>query len=315
MEFKTAAVIGTGMMGPGIAHSLAMGGLHTTILSRSMENAENARERARAWTFEEKGDENLIAASTDFDRVVASVDLIVESAPENLAFKQDLFARLDALSRPDCVLATNTSGLSITAVQSKCRYPQRTLTTHFWNPPHLMQLVEVICGAQTDPAVAASVRDLLIRCGKMPVLVKKDRPGQLGNRLQMALFREAMYCVQEGIADAADVDLCIMAGFGLRMPVYGALEHADMVGLELVQSLINYTLPDLYNEPHAPPILAEKIAAGATGVTAGKGFYDWTVKDAAAVRARRDAFVREFTRRHSSNREPAAAHTQTRSHV
>lgn len=297
MSFQTAAVIGTGMMGPGIAYSLALGGLRTTILSRSSENAESARERARAWTREEQGDASLIEASTDFDGVVSQADIIVESAPENLAFKQDLFAQLDALAKPACVLATNTSGLSITAVQAKCQRPQRALTTHFWNPPHLMPLVEVIRGDQTDPAVAEGVRDLLVQCGKVPVLVKKDRPGQLGNRLQMALFREAMYCVQEGIADAADVDLCIMAGFGLRTPAYGALEHADMVGLELVESIINYTLPDLYNEPHAPPILAEKIAAGAKGVSAGAGFYDWSVKDAAAVRARRDAFVRDFTRR------------------
>ena len=302
MTIQSAAVIGTGMMGPGIAYSLAKGGVPATILSRTEENAAAALERARAWAAENAVDSALLTASTNVAAIVAAVDLVVESAPENLAFKQTLFAELDGLTRPSCIITTNTSGLSITAVQSKCQRPERTLTTHFWNPPHLMPLVEVICGERSAPEAAEQIRDLLRRCGKVPVLVKKDRPGQLGNRLQMALFREAMYCVQEGIADAEDVDLCIMAGFGLRTPAYGALEHADMVGLELVESILNYTLPDLCNQPHAPAILAEKIAAGATGVGAGRGFYDWSVKDAAAVRARRDGFVRDFLARREQGR-------------
>lgn len=297
MRFETAAVIGTGMMGPGIAYALAQGGVRATILSRSEENAAQALDRARGWARETGVDVSLLAASTDLDGTVAAADLVVESAPEDLAFKQDLFARLDAIAKPDCVLTTNTSGLSITAIQAKCQRPERTLTTHFWNPPHLMPLVEVIRGERSNTAVAEATRDLLKRCGKTPVLVKKDRPGQLGNRLQMALFREAMYCVQEGIADAEDVDLCIMAGFGLRTPAYGALEHADMVGLRLVESILDYTLPDLCNDTAPPRILKDKIAAGAEGVQAGKGFYDWSTKSADEVRARRDNFVRDFVRR------------------
>jgi len=307
MTFRTAAVIGTGMMGPGTALSLAQGGLHTTILSRSAENATAAQHKAQAWAREEGVNESLIAASTDVRGTVATVDIVIESAPEDLPFKQKLFAELDEMTRPDCVLTTNTSGLSITAIQRDCQRPGRTLTTHFWNPPHLMPLVEIVLGERSDAACGEAVRELLEQCGKVPVLIRKDRPGQLGNRLQMALFREAMYCVQEGLATAEDVDLCIKAGFGLRLPVYGAFEHADMVSLELVQSIINYTLPDLYNEPHAPPILAELIARGKSGVKAGQGFHDWTRKDAAQVRAQRDAFVKEFARARYGRKKPASS--------
>lgn len=292
MTFKTAAVIGTGMMGPGIAAVLARGGLRATILSRSAASAASALVKAR----EIAGDRaQLLHASTDSDAVCSDVDLVIESAPEDLAFKQDLFAHLDAIARPSAVLATNTSGLSITAIQSKCTRPERVVTTHFWNPPHLMPLVEVVPGARSSLAVALAVKDLLAHCGKVPVLVKQDRPGQLGNRLQSALMREAINIVAEGIADAEDVDLTIKNTFGVRFPVYGLLEHIDMVGLDLVKTVVDYATPDLYNQPQAPPLLGEMIAQGRLGVKSGQGFYDWSTRDAAQVRARRDAFIREFT--------------------
>jgi 3-hydroxybutyryl-CoA dehydrogenase len=171
------------------------------------------------------------------------------------------------------------------------------LTTHFWNPPHLMPLVEIVGGANTDPAVAEDVRLLLEHCGKTVVLVRKDRPGQLGNRLQMALWREAAYIVQEGIASVEDVDNAAKAGFGLRLPVYGIFEHGDIVGWEISGAVMEYASTDLYSERRAPPIVGEMMARGDFGVQSGKGFYDWSKKDANAVKARRDAFVLEFLKR------------------
>src|SRR5204863_5511398 len=125
-----------------------------------------------------------------FDETVARADLVVESAPENMEFKQNLFAHLDSIAKPNAVLTSNTSGMSITAIASRCSRPERVLTTHFWNPPHLMPLVEIVKGEKTSDQIASAVRDLLASCSKVPVVVKKDRPGQLGNRLQMALVRE-----------------------------------------------------------------------------------------------------------------------------
>ncbi len=291
-SFSKAAVIGTGMMGPGIAATLARGGLTVTLLSRNAAGAAAGLEKARAAAGDELG--ALIDASTDMERAVAGADIVVESAPEEMKFKQKLFQYLDGVAPPHAALCTNTSGLSITEIQSLCRTPERVLTTHFWNPPALMPLVEVVCGEQTNPEVAVRVRDLLVRCGKTAVMVKKDRPGQLGNRLQMAVFREALHLVQEGIADADQVDLAIKTGFGLRLPVYGSFEHMDIVGLDLVKAVLENALTDLASSRETPQILLDKIAAGELGVKTGQGFYDWSQRDATRVKALRDRFLREF---------------------
>jgi 3-hydroxybutyryl-CoA dehydrogenase len=306
-QFHTAAVIGTGMMGPGIAGTLALGGVHATILSRTEEGAVKGLESARRQIrlLEENGLADparaapaieLLDASSAFDATIARVDLVIESAPENMEFKQKLFAHMDSIAKPDAVLTSNTSGLSITAIASLCRRPERVLTTHFWNPPHLMPLVEIVKGEKTSTEAASAIRDLLQHCGKVPVIVKKDRPGQLGNRLQMALVREAVNIVAEGIADVEDVDLAAKSGFGLRLPVYGIFEHADIVGLDMGLSIVDYVCQDLYNEPHAPDLYRKKVADGDLGVKTGKGFYDWSQKDADAVRAKRDRFVLDFLR-------------------
>ena len=305
IRFESAAVIGTGMMGPGIAVTLALGGLRVAIVSRTRDGAAAGLEKASAQVrlLEENALltsdrveqlRDTLRATANFDEAVSGADLVVESGPENMEFKQDLFARMESLVRPSSVLASNTSSLSITAIASKCHYPERVLTTHFWNPPHLMPLVEIVKGENTSDEVARAVRDLLAACGKVPVMVRKDRPGQLGNRLQMALWREAVNIVQEGIADAADVDLAAKLGFGIRLPVYGIFEHADAVGLDMVHGIMDYTARDLYNEPQAPPLMKELVARRDLGVKTGRGFYDWSKKDIEAVLKLRDRFVLEF---------------------
>jgi 3-hydroxybutyryl-CoA dehydrogenase len=309
-NWERAAVIGTGMMGPGIAVTLALGGLRATIVGRTAESSSGGLEKARhaialladnglATPEAARQAGERIDASTDLDAATSASDIVVESAPENMGFKQELFERLDRVAPARAVLASNTSGLSITAIASRCRKPERVLTTHFWNPPHLMPLVEVVRGDKTDPAIAERVHALLARCGKTPVMVKRDTPGQLGNRLQGALVREAVHIVQEGIADPADVDLAAMKGFGLRLPVYGIFEHQDIVGLDMVLSIADYVATDLYNGTTAPRLLREKVERGELGAKSGKGFYDWNVKDAEAVKARRDRFVLEMLKRGS----------------
>jgi 3-hydroxybutyryl-CoA dehydrogenase len=295
------------MMGPGIALTLALGGVRSTILGRTEESAAAGLNRALAHArvlFENDvaAPEHidlalrLLDASSEFTRVVGEADLVVESAPEDMAFKQELFATLDAVAPHDAVLASNTSGLSITAIASRCQRPERVVTTHFWNPPHLMPLVEIVKGEKTSDAVAQDVRELLAGCGKMPVVVKKDRPGQLGNRLQMALVREAVNIVAEGIADADDVDTVAKNGFGIRLPAYGIFEHQDVVGLDLGIKVVEYVARDLYNEPRAPEYMRELVRDGNLGARTGRGFYDWSAKSADEVKARRDAFLIEVLR-------------------
>ena len=316
-RFKTAAVIGTGMMGPGIAATLALGGVRTTILSRTEEGAAHglasARKQLRA--LAENGLAEFVQvrdavyrldASAAFDRTVGRVDLVIESAPEKMELKQKMFSHMDAIAERSAVLATNTSGLSITAIATRCRHPERVLTTHFWNPPHLMPLVEIVLGEKTSVVAAQAVRELLTTCGKVPVIVKKDRPGQLGNRLQMALVREAAYIVGAGIADVEDVDLVVKNGFGLRMPVYGIFEHQDAVGLDMGLSIVDYVAKDLYNEPKAPDFYRDKVAAGELGAKTGHGFYDWSKKSITEVKARRDRFVMNFLRAERSKKQASA---------
>jgi 3-hydroxybutyryl-CoA dehydrogenase len=304
MAIQTAAVIGTGMMGPGIATTLAIGGVPVTILSRSAESAGDAMRRANGFA-------ELLAAhglaqpgwapitcSADVDSVVPEADLVIESAPENMEFKQALFAHLDAIAKPDAILASNTSGLSITAIASQCqRFPERVVTAHFWNPPHLMPLVEIVLGKQTSMAVAQELRELFLRCGKTPVIVKKDTPGQLGNRIQSALIRECVNILEQGIADVEDIDLAVKSGFGLRLPEYGVFEHADAVGLDLAMAVADYVTRDLSNRVGASDAMKERVARGDLGVKTGKGFYDWSKKDWNEVRARRDGFVLDVVKR------------------
>ncbi len=238
-----------------------------------------------------------ITAASSFADCVPTADLVIESAPENMPLKQGLFAELESVAKPEAILASNTSGLSITDIALKCTRPERVVTTHFWNPPYLMPLVEIVKGARTSDEVVATLRELLQRCGKTPVVVKKDTPGQLGNRLQHALFREAMHIVQEGIADVEDVDLAAKTGFGLRLPVYGIFEHQDAVGLDLATAVFDYISQDLSNTRGVPEVAQRLLAEGNLGAKTGKGFYDWSKKDINEVKARRDRFVLEFLKR------------------
>jgi len=306
MDIRRVAVAGTGMMGPGIAATFALAGKEVVVVSRTAENAAKgiATANDRISTLLENSLVDAAQAeaargcfrpSTDPEEAARSVQLLVECIAESLPVKQDYFARLDRAA-PETILCSNTSGISITEIAAKCRKPERVLTTHFWNPPYLMPLVEVIVGKRTDLAIAEGVVALLKACGKVPVLVRKDVPGQLGNRIQHAMIRECMHIVADGIASAEDVDLAVKAGVGLRFPVYGVFEHADLVGLELVKAVQDYVVPDLSKVEGPSPIHNQKIAKGETGAKVGKGFLDWPSGKAEQVRTRRDGFIMEFLR-------------------
>lgn len=302
---QKATVAGSGMMGPGIAATFALAGIPTTILSRSEERAWNALNAARQQLMLLEKDEiltkqqadraiELLDATHDFNAAMEARDLVVESIPEDMALKQEWIEQVEALVGEQTIIASNTSGLSITDMSSRARHPERICTTHFWNPAHLMPLVEIVRSPQTNDATVETLEHYLQQAGKVTVVVKKDRPGQLGNRLQMALVREAVNIVSEGIAGVADVDRAASLGFGLRLPVYGIFEHADLVGLDMSGSICDYVSQDLYSEPRAPELYRQIVRAGQLGAKTGKGFYDWGNKDADQVRYRRDRWLREF---------------------
>jgi 3-hydroxybutyryl-CoA dehydrogenase len=182
-------------------------------------------------------------------------------------------------------------------------HKERIATAHFWAPPHLIPLVEVVMSPYTSEDTAQALMSFLRQCGKSPVLVRKDLPGQLANRIFQAMIREATYLVQEGIATPEDVDNAVKNGLGIRLPVWGVLEHLDAVGLDLALSVQESVLPALNNEPRAARILVDKVHHGHLGAKNGKGFYDWTVRDMEALKTLRDDFIVEvlhFRARHAS---------------
>lgn len=310
MAEMKAVVVGAGMMGPGIAITLALGGMETRLSARTTEAAEKGISQAHQLLKQLEISEligpgaaasakALLIPTTDLDSSVRSAHIVIECIKEDLGIKQELFARMDQAAGRETLLATNTSGLSVTAIAAGShRFPERILAAHFWFPPHLMPLVEVVMTDRTGEEQAQRTLKILRRCGKAPVLVRKDRPGMLGNRLQHALVREAIYIVQEGIASAEDVDLAAMTGFGLRMPAYGIFEHADNVGLRLVKAVQDSVTPDLCRETHAGALLNEKVERGDVGAASGRGFLDWTLRSMDDVKSRRDAFLIEFLRQH-----------------
>jgi 3-hydroxybutyryl-CoA dehydrogenase len=296
------AVIGTGMMGPGIAITLALAGHPVTLVGRSagsLSRGLDAVDRGLRQLRDERltttrlahAAQRRIEGSTDLAAAVSRAAFVFESIVEELELKQQLFVQLDQLTPQDAVFASNTSGLPITRIAQRMAHPERAATAHFWNPAHLMPLVELVKGDLTSDATIDGLRQVLDSAGKRTVLVRKDVPGQLGNRLQHALFREAFHIIQEGVASVEDVDAAIKYGPGLRFPAYGLLEHADMVGLDLMQAIDSYLFPALSSADAPPAFLREHIARGELGAKTGRGLYDWTQRNAPDVLAARDKFI------------------------
>lgn len=304
---RKAVVLGTGMMGPGIASTLCAGCVETVLFSRTARGASAGHEKV-SQLLRTLADEGLLqrgpsarepwrailerlSTSTHLTSAVKDADLVIESTPENLEHKRALFQNLDAEAPETAILASNTSALSITLIADRCRRPGRVATTHFWNPPHLIPLVEIVRGEKTSQDVVETLLLLLRQCGKAPVVVKKDRPGQLGNRLQHALVREAIYIIEEGIASAEDVDQALKNGIALRLPAYGLLEHQDMVGLDLALAVQESVTPDLCREPAPGTLLRTLVERGELGAKTGSGLYDWSHRDPQALIRRRDECV------------------------
>ena len=205
-----------------------------------------------------------------------------------LPLKQDLFAQLAAATGPDCILASNTSVIPITDIAAKLsdKDAARMLGTHWWNPPYLVPLVEVIKTPHTEPALALQMFDLLATVGKTPAMVEKDVTGFIGNRLQHALWREAIALVADGVCDAQTVDTVVKASFGRRLPVLGPLENADLVGIDLTLAIHKTVLPAIDATPGPSPYLEQLIAAGKLGMKSGEGFRAWTPEQQAELRSR-----------------------------
>ena len=289
-ENLTVAVLGGGLMGHSIAGIFARHG--ATV--RVFEAVPAVRDTVVRRVAEQLERQGLPTAAADaleihdsLESAVAGADLVVEAVTEDLELKQELFRQVgDQL--PTAVLATNSSVLRTTDVAARTTHPERVLGMHWFNPPHLVPVVEVISGEQTAFEYVAWVMDLLGQVGKLPVHVRKDVPGFIGNRLQHALWREAMHLVATGVCDAETVDLVARNSFGLRLAAIGPIENADYVGLDLVLAVHENVFPSLCSDPTPSPLLEEHVARGELGAKSGTGFTEWPAGRREEVAARLD---------------------------
>jgi len=282
------AVAGAGLMGHGIAQVFALAGHEVTIYDTVTASLDSAKARILA-NLRDLGDDQAaverVRPCRELAEAVREADYVVEAVLEELPLKQKLFVEIERHVRPDTILASNTSVIPITSIMEGLRDRSRALGTHWWNPPYLVPLVEVIGTQWTSPQAIDWTIALHQAAGKMPVHVKKDVPGFVGNRLQHALWREAIALVEHGICDAETVDAVIKASFGRRLAVLGPLENADLVGTDLTLAIHQTVLPAIERRGGPSPYLEKLVADGKLGMKAGEGFRRWTPEQQQALRA------------------------------
>ena len=290
---RDIAVIGAGLMGHGIALTFARAGYHVRITDPTAKALASVEDRV-ADSLRLMGVDQLerdwilgkIRPTFDLPTAVAGAKVVFEAAPEKLELKQSIFAQLEKNAPDDAILASNTSVIQISKIMKGLQTRQRAVGTHWWNPPHMIPLVEVVKTEWTDPDIAHSIYDLLVEAKKTPVIVEKDVPGFIGNRLQHALWREAISLVENGICTAEAVDDVVKASFGRRLAVLGPLENADLVGIELTQDIHAQVLYDLETTPDPSLYLQKLRDEGRSGMAAGAGFRDWNDGDLDTTKAR-----------------------------
>jgi len=298
-DIKRVTVIGCGMIGPDISTSLLVNGVRVRIvgrnkgsLSRGLANIEkDLTDLVEAEVI--TGDERIkalrrVEKATDISSAVRDADMVFEAVFEDLSVKQKVFAEIDPNCKDQAILCSSTSGLSPNDIGANITHQDRMMVTHFWNPPYLVPLVEVV----PHDRLSEEARNLAIafieKLGKVPVILKRDFPGHIGNRLQHALYREALYLIEQGVADPADIDKVVLASFGPRFSTIGPMEYFDSCGLDLHEKVQGYLYPTLCNAPEPQKILIDNIRAGNLGQKSRRGLYDWTERDDEEFRLRRN---------------------------
>jgi 3-hydroxybutyryl-CoA dehydrogenase len=306
-------VIGAGFMGPGIAQVFAAGGHSVRLYARTEDKFESARARIRGnlermadYELADRGEINSVLGrvtmTTSLEAACDGAELVLETIVENLAVKQQLFAHLDSICDTAVTLASNTSVLSITEIASKSVHRERIVGTHFFQPPHLVPLVEVTRTAATLPEHMDRAYNLMAQCGKAPARVLRDVPGFIANRMQHALWREAFSLIDEGVCDPQTVDVAVRNSFGLRLPVLGPVTNADLVGLDLTNSIHGYILPKLDASTTPSSTLRGHLERGELGFKTGSGFLPWTEESMAATKDQLATFLLEVLRSRKNNR-------------
>lgn len=285
-DIKNILICGAGMMGKNIAYVFASNpeyqiGVYdlypTDVEAGIRTNTKQLLDKGVITEEELNGRLSRISFTTDIDsELISRADLVVEAVFEDMQIKRETFAKLEARCRPDTIFCTNSSVMSPSEISRDLKHRERFVGTHFWNPGHLIPLVEVVKSDASSDEVAQTVMDVLASVGKEPVLCKKDVPGFIANRMQHALWREAISIVERGIADAPTVDKAVKYAFGLRLPQLAPMENADMVGLDLTYNIHDYILKDLEDSHEPSPLLKQLRDEGKLGFKTGEGFQTWT---------------------------------------
>jgi 3-hydroxybutyryl-CoA dehydrogenase len=292
-------VIGGGLMGHGIAYLLAATGYEVGVFEPQVETRASIPRRLQAIVDLLGDDPALLKRIVAHDKLALAVQgstFVFEAAPEKLPLKQRIFAELESAVAPETILASNSSAIPSTEIGRDLKHRERVVGTHFWNPPHLVPLVEVIQNEKTSDAVVRATMELLRDAGKVPVHVRRDVPGFVGNRLQHAMKREAFALVAAGVCDAETIDTVVKEGFGARTAVLGPMEQSDLVGLDLALDIADVLYEHLDRTASAPSILRERVKAGKLGMKSGEGLRKWTPESADAVRQRLSRFLAEQAR-------------------
>ncbi|WP_460313681.1 3-hydroxyacyl-CoA dehydrogenase family protein [Aliiglaciecola aliphaticivorans] len=282
-------VIGAGLMGHGIAQRFLAAGYPVNLVDPNLQVLEQAEQQiSDIFTLLEqpydKGD--LLSLYTEIQPAVEGAKLVIEAGPEILDVKRDIFTQLARFSGPECILASNTSAIPISEIAKGISHPQRIVGAHFWNPPHLVRLVEVVQGDETSLSTIEQTIALLDSVGMKSVHVKRDIPGFIGNRLQHAMKREAIAMLEAGVCDAQTIDDVVKHGFGQRLAVLGPLEQSDLVGLDLTLRILTTIYPSLDTSATPQSTLVERVETGQLGMKTGGGFRQWTPEAADEVRNR-----------------------------
>ena len=305
MKVNNVAVIGAGMAGHSIAQVFASAGLQVALTDSDAQVLGSALQRIQAnleiclkYGSVDEGTVSTVPSRITLESNLADAasqaDFIVEAVFEDPDVKHEVLRHLDEHSPPRAIITSTTSGFRVRDLATALSHPERFLITHFWDPPHIIPVVEVVPGDHTSAEALETTIELLEAVGKYPALVKKDVAGFVGNRLQHALRREAIAMVAQGIASPEDVDLITRLSFGLRLPIVGLLETIDIGGLDLTLAIHTYLLAELDRSTEPQQLIRDKVARGELGAKAGKGFYDWPPGRAATLVRRRDETLLEM---------------------
>ena len=289
-----AAIIGLGTMGPGIAATLARAGMTVTAYDASAEQRNKAAQNlALAQTVlanlgvPDNSNGSEIRVTDTLADCVAGADFVLETVPEKLDLKIEIFRAVEKLVDKTCILASDTSGIPISKIQEGVAVPERLVGMHWSNPPHIIPMIEVIAGAKTAPEVVTWMVDRIKSIGLLPVVVKKDVPGFVENRVLYALLRECVDLVDQGVIDVEGLDTCVSWGIGYKLSVIGPMALLDMAGLDIYQAVGSYLNKELCNRPDVSKYITERTAAGKLGIKTGGGVFDYTPERIAELREQR----------------------------